>query len=47
MNAADALKRFVEEALLPDKARRYTALLETKKGLRKIADDLCHGRAAV
>jgi len=43
MNATDALRRFAERALLPDKARRYIALLETKKGLRKIADDLCHG----
>ena len=32
--------------MLPDKARRYVALLETKKGLRKIADDLCHGLEA-
>ena len=43
MNAIDALKQFVEIALLPDDARRCTALLETKKGLRKILEDLCHG----
>jgi hypothetical protein len=43
MNAIEALRRFSESALLPDKARRYVALLETKKGLRKITDDLCHG----
>jgi len=42
MNATEALRRFVEGALLPDDARRCSALLETKKGLRKIMDDLCH-----
>jgi hypothetical protein len=43
MTAINSLRQFVESALLPDKARRYFALLETKKGLLKIADDLCHG----
>jgi hypothetical protein len=42
MNAIEALKTFVEGALLLSKARRYVALLETKKGLRKIMEDLPH-----
>jgi len=43
MNAIEALKKSAQAALLLDKARRDAALLETKKGLRKIVDDLCHG----
>ena len=43
MNAKEALSRFVQIAMGPDRARRYAALLETKRGMRKILDDLCHG----
>jgi len=43
MNAIDALRKFIEGALLPAKARRYISLLGTKNGLKKIVEDLCHG----
>ncbi len=42
MDAPDAFVAFVKRALVPDKARRFAALAETKKGQRKILRALCH-----
>lgn len=42
MNASQAFVTFVKRTLAPDKARRFAALAETKKGQRKILRSLCH-----
>jgi hypothetical protein len=42
MDAQQVFAKFVNRALLKEKAERFVALSETKKGQRKILDGLCH-----
>ena len=42
MDAQQAFAKFVNRALLKEKAERFVALSQTKKGQRKILDGLCH-----
>jgi hypothetical protein len=42
VDAPDAFVAFVKRALIPEKARRFAALAETKNGQRKILRGLCH-----
>jgi hypothetical protein len=42
VDASSAFVAFVQRALEPEKARRFTALAETPKGRRKILQALCH-----
>lgn len=43
MNEIEAFSSFVSKALENEKSRRYLSLAGTKKGKKKILDDLCHG----
>ena len=42
MDAQQAFTHFVSRVLVPPKAERFASLATTKKGQRKILDDLCH-----
>jgi hypothetical protein len=42
MNATEAFTAFVTRVLVPAKARRFSALASSRKGQRKVLDELCH-----
>jgi hypothetical protein len=42
MDAQQAFAKFVNRALLKEKAERFVTLSESKKGQQKILDSLCH-----
>jgi hypothetical protein len=42
MDPQQAFSNFVQKVIVPEKAERYAALATSKKGHRKIIENLCH-----